>query len=105
MRYVSDREVTKLGESLAPLLATLALPADLSPERASPPAAPVFLLHGADDAVVPASELLWLARDLGSRTRARAFATRLLSHAEVNPRAALVEMWQLAGFWQDVLVR
>lgn len=103
MKQVSDRDVTKLGQVLAPVLAGLDLPAALSPERSSAPAAPVFLLHGADDSVVPASEMLALVRALAPKTRVRAFASRLLTHAEANRRAALVETWQLAGFWQDVL--
>jgi len=105
MKYVSDRDVAKLGEALAPLLAGLDLPADLSPERAPAPTAPVFLLHGADDSVVPATEMLSLARKLRSETRVRAFGSRLITHAEVNRQAALAEMWQLAGFWQDLMSR
>ncbi len=103
MRHVSDREVDKLGEALRPILAHLELPAALSPERAPAPTAPVFLLHGADDSVVPASELVWLARELRGKTKVRALASRLITHAEVNPGVALSEIWRLAGFWRDLM--
>jgi fermentation-respiration switch protein FrsA (DUF1100 family) len=105
MKQVSDRDVTRLGQALAPVLAGLDLPAALSPERSPAPVAPVFLLHGADDSVVPASEMLALVRAFAPKTKVRAFASRLITHAEADRRAALAEMWQLAGFWQDVLSR
>jgi pimeloyl-ACP methyl ester carboxylesterase len=105
MGYVNQRDVDKLGQALAPLLAGLDLPAGLSPERSPPPTAPVFLLHGADDSVVPASEMLSLARKLQSTTRVRAFASQLITHAEANRGAALAEMWRLSSLWQDLLSR
>ena len=103
MGYVNQRDVHGLGQTLAPLLATLELPAALSPERSLPPTAPVFLLHGADDPVVPASEMLLLARELRQTTPVRAFASRLITHAEANRGAALAEMWRLADFWRAML--
>ena len=103
MKHVSEREVVPLGRALSPLLAGLDLPAALSPERSPLPSAPVFLLHGADDSVVPASEMLSLVRKLGAQARVHAFASRLITHAEANRRAALVEMWQLAGFWRELM--
>jgi pimeloyl-ACP methyl ester carboxylesterase len=105
MKDVSDRDVDKLGEALRPVLSGLELPAALSPDRSPAPAAPVFLLHGADDSVVPASELVWLVRELQGKTRVRAFASRLVTHAEVNRGAALSEIWQLADFWRDLMAR
>lgn len=105
MGYVNDRNVDKLGEALRPVLAHLDLPTDLSPDRSAAPSAPVFLLHGADDSVVPASEMVWLASYLQGKTKVRAFASRLVSHAEVNPGAALSELWQLSDFWRDLMAR
>jgi pimeloyl-ACP methyl ester carboxylesterase len=105
MGYVSDRNVDKLGEALRPILAGLELPPDLSPARSPTPTAPVFLLHGADDSVVPASEMVWLARGLRGKTTVRAFASRLITHAEVNRGAALSEIWQLSDFWRDLMAR
>jgi dienelactone hydrolase len=105
MGYVNQRDVGKLGQAITPLLADLDLPAGLSPERSPPATAPVFLLHGADDSVVPASEMLALVRKLQTTTRVRAFASRLITHAEANRGAALAEMWGLSAFWQDLLSR
>jgi pimeloyl-ACP methyl ester carboxylesterase len=105
MGYVNERDVGKLGQALTPLLAALDLPAGLSPERSPPATAPVFLLHGADDSVVPASEMLLLARHLGHTTKVRAFASQLITHAEANRSAALAELWSLSSFWQDLLSR
>ncbi len=105
MGYVNDRDVGKLGQALAPIVAGLDLPAGLSPERSPLATAPVFLLHGSDDSVVPASEMLSQARALGHATRVRAFASRLITHAEVSRGAASAEMWKLSGFWQEVMAR
>jgi fermentation-respiration switch protein FrsA (DUF1100 family) len=105
MGYVNQRDVGKLGQAITPLLANLNLPDGLSPERSPPATAPVFLLHGADDSVVPASEMLALVRKLQHTTRVRAFASRLITHAEANRSAALAEMWSLSAFWQDLLSR
>jgi len=105
MGYVNERDVGRLGQAIAPLLAGLDLPAGLSPERSPPATAPVFLLHGADDSVVPASEMLMLARELQHTTQVHAFASRLITHAETNPGAALTEMWSLSGFWQQLLAK
>jgi dienelactone hydrolase len=105
MRYVNGRDVGKLGQALAPLLVGLDLPAGLSPERSPLATAPVYLLHGADDSVVPASEMLSLVRTLQRTTRVRAFASRLITHAEANRGAALAEMWTLSDFWQELLAQ
>jgi len=103
MNYVNQHDVGKLGQVLTPLLAGLELPTGLSPELSPPPTAPVFLLHGAEDSVVPASEMLSLARKLHSSTSVRAFASRLVTHADANRGAALAEMWSLSGFWSALL--
>ena len=103
MKYVNERDVAALGHALAPLLANLDLPAGLSPERSPAPTAPVFLLHGADDSVVPASEMLFVVERLRAKTRVRAFASRLITHAEANRQGALAEMWHLSGFWRELL--
>jgi len=105
MTYVNQRNVEKLGETIAPWLATIELPPALSPARSPAPTAPVFLLHGADDSVVPASETLFLARRLRQTTRVRALASRLITHAEVNRSAAIAEIWRLSDFWQDLMAR
>jgi hypothetical protein len=105
MKQVSDRDVDGLGAALRPILPHLELPAALSPDLSPAPAATVFLLHGADDSVVPASEMVWLVKHLNGKTGVRAFASRLVTHAEVNRGAALSELWALADFWRDLMSR
>ncbi|MGD0838841.1 MAG: hypothetical protein ABSB49_19575 [Polyangia bacterium] len=105
VKEVSERDVDQLGRALQTTLAALELPAALSPDRSPAPLAPVFLLHGADDSVVPASEMVWLARYLHAKTRVRALASRLISHAEINPGAAWSEMLQLSSFFSDLMGR
>lgn len=105
MTYVNQRATAKLGQALAARLPDLDLSPALSPERSPFPSAPVFLLHGADDPVVPASEMIFLAEKLRHTTRVRAMASRLITHAEVARSAAVAEMWRLSGFWQEVLAR
>lgn len=52
----SDRDVASLGPLLDPYVAAYAEAAALSPSRSPAPTAPVFLLHGRGDTVVPAPE-------------------------------------------------
>src|SRR2546422_327948 len=76
----------------------------LSPQRApAPPAAPVYLLHGADDTVIPAAESVMLARHLEGKAHVRLLLSRLITHAEVDRSAAASETWKLVLFWGDVL--
>jgi len=64
MDYVNTRDVEKLGPVLVPYLPDLGGDPGLSPDRSTPPACPVFLLHGSDDNVVPAIESTLLASTL-----------------------------------------
>jgi pimeloyl-ACP methyl ester carboxylesterase len=45
--------------------------------------APVLLLHGMGDDVIPASEMLWLEKDVPSQNLRGALATPLLSHVSI----------------------
>jgi pimeloyl-ACP methyl ester carboxylesterase len=45
--------------------------------------APVLLLHGMGDDVIPASEMLWLEKDVPPRNLRGALATPLLSHVSI----------------------
>ena len=107
MQHVNDRAVGTLGPVLARHLVQHGDddPA-LSPELAPPPRAPVFLLHGRDDNIIPAAESVLL----GNRLRAEGVTTRvllsgLLTHASVNPAASARDAWELVRFWADVLGR
>jgi dipeptidyl aminopeptidase/acylaminoacyl peptidase len=65
----------------------------------------VFLLHGADDNVVPALESEQLASRLRGKVEVRLLVTGLVSHADVDQPAHVIDVLELAGFWGDVLSR
>ena len=107
MTYVNDRAVKKLGAVLLPHLDQLGAddPA-LSPELAPPPAAPVYLLHGRDDNIIPATESVRLGnylREYG--TDVTVLLSGLISHAQANADATAMDAWQLIRFWTDILER
>ena len=105
MRYVNDRDVAQLGPRLVPHLDQLGAddPA-LSPELASPPAAPVHLLHGDGDTVIPTAESRLLGDALARKgADVHVLLSHLITHAEVNRSAATSEAWKLVSFWARVL--
>jgi dienelactone hydrolase len=104
MGYVNDRDVGRLGPVLLPHVGALGGDPSLSPERSPLPSAPMFLLHGTDDNVVPAIESTLLARHAAaSGASARALLTPLITHAEVDRGSTVAAMWRLVDFWSDVL--
>jgi dienelactone hydrolase len=104
LTYVNDRNVKALGPILIPHLSLEADPA-ASPERApSPPAAPVFLLHGDEDVVIPAAESVVLAEYLRSKgVEVHLLLSQIITHAELDRSAAMSESWKLVSFWADIL--
>jgi dienelactone hydrolase len=103
MRWVNARDVKALGKKLLPLVSALASHPSLSPERSPAPAVPVFLLHGADDNVIPAAESIRLAEQLRPKTRVELLVTPLITHAEIDRPASWGDMWKLVSFWTAVL--
>jgi dienelactone hydrolase len=106
MRYVNDRAVDKLGPVLLPVadgLKNHPAMSSLSPERAVPPTAPIFLLHGVDDNVIPSVESVLLAEHLKGKARVKGLLSGLITHAEVNRTATSTEVWRLASFWRAVM--
>ena len=104
MDYVNNRDVDKLGPVLVPYLPELGGDPGLSPDRAAPPACPVFLLHGSDDNVVPAIESTLLAATLrGEGTSVRVLLSPLITHAEVDRKSTAIAVWRLIDFWNAVL--
>lgn len=106
MTYVNDRAVDKLGPILLPIADGLKdhpMMPSLSAERAAPPAAPVFLLHGVDDNVIPSVETVLLAEYLRGKAEVHGLLSGLITHAEVNRTASLTEVWRLARFWRQVM--
>jgi dienelactone hydrolase len=106
LNYVNDRAVSKLGAALVPYLRQYASddPA-LSPQRVEHPAsAPLFLLHGDDDTVIPAAESAIFAEDLRRKgADVRILLSGLITHAEVNRAATYVDVWKLIDLWAQVL--
>jgi dienelactone hydrolase len=107
MEYVNSRDTKALGARLLPVLDKIGdeeYPPALSAEQSPAPKAPVYLLHGADDTVIPAVETALLARHLESEgTPVRALLSGLITHAEVDRSAAAAETWALVGFWARLL--
>ena len=85
LRYVNDRDVVHLGARLLPLrrrstAATRRCRSSKSPK----PSAPVFLLHGTDDNVIPSIESEYLADELRGHAPVRLLLSGLISHAEAD---------------------
>ena len=107
MRWVNDRAVSKLGPALVPHLDQLGAddPA-LSPELAPPPAAPVYLLHGNHDNIIPAAESVLLGNVLRAKgAEAHVLLSGLITHAQVNESATAMDALKLISFWAGILRR
>lgn len=102
MRHVNARNVAALGPILLPHVEDFGRDPALSPERSAAPLAPVYLLHGIDDNVIPAMESMLLAEHLQSKTPVRCLISPLITHAEMNRRAKLADVWRLIRFWSGV---
>jgi hypothetical protein len=102
--WVNDRAVSELGAAVLPYVEKLAGTAELSPEHTPATRAPVFLLHGTDDNVIPAAETPLTAHYLRQtgNTRVRALLTPLVSHVNLDSHAPVREVWQLIKFWKEM---
>jgi dienelactone hydrolase len=108
LTHVNNRAVDQLGPILTPVVESLANRdehAALSPERAPAPAAAVYLLHGAEDNVIPSVETILLTNYLRDKTDVHAVLSGLITHAEVDRSAAAIEVWRLVGFWRSLMAR
>lgn len=104
LHAVNTRDVALLGPLLSRHLEAIPLPADVSPELARATAAPVFLLHGADDNVIPAVESdLLAARLRRAGTPVRLLVTPLVTHAEVDRANTRRHILDLVRFWMQLL--
>ncbi len=103
MKYVNDRDVAALGSRLLPYLGLLGQDPELSPDRSTPPSAPVYLLHGTDDNVIPAAETELLAAHLGRTTRVRSLVSGSLTHVDLSARPTPGETWRMIAFWKAAL--
>ena len=105
LRYVNDRDVVHLGPRLLPFVGTSGGDAALSVSKSPKPSAPVFLLHGTEDNVIPSVESEYLAQDLRGHAPVRLLLSGLISHAEADRPVHVSDVMQLAGFWGDLLSR
>jgi len=105
LRDVNDRNVADLGPRLLPYIGFYGGAAALSPDRSPKPSAPVFLLHGLDDNVIPAVESEALEKDLRGSAPTRLLLSGLISHAEADQPVHAGDVLKLASFWGDVLAR
>ena len=102
--WVNDRDVARLGPAVLPHVERLAGDAALSPERAPAATAPVFLLHGAADNVIPSAETPLVADYLrrSGNTRVETLLTPLVSHADFTASAPAADVWRLIRFWKKM---
>lgn len=105
LRYVNDRDVVHLGPRLLPFVSASAGDAALSVSKSSKPSAPVFLLHGTGDNVIPSVESEYLAQDLRGHAPVRLLLSGLIPLAEADRPVPVGDVMQLAGFWGDLLSR
>jgi pimeloyl-ACP methyl ester carboxylesterase len=103
--YVNSRDVAQLGPQLLPYIGFHVDAPALSPSRSPEPSAPVFLLHGRDDNVIPAAESQHMADRLRGQAPVRLLLTDLISHAAADQPAHVTDVLRLAGFWGDLLER
>ncbi|HEX3154600.1 MAG TPA: alpha/beta hydrolase [Candidatus Angelobacter sp.] len=64
---------------------------------------PVFLLHGAGDTVIPASETLWLAKDVPQPELKASLISSALVHVNMGSKVTWQQEWQLMDFMAQVL--
>jgi hypothetical protein len=105
LRYINERDVVHLGARLLPLVGSYASDPALSESRSPKPVAPVFLLHGVDDNVIPSIESEYLADDLRPKVPVRLLLSGLISHAEADRPMHVSDIVSLASFWGDLLSR
>ena len=66
--------------------------------------APVLLLHGSDDTIIPPTELLWISRDVPKEYLVSAITSPAISHVEVGSKASLRDKLALVH-WMAMLIR
>lgn len=104
MHMVNTRDVRALGDLLTPIVTGMDLPPEVSPERSPAPAAPIYLLHGADDVVIPSQESKRLAAAYRARgANVHLLVTPLITHAEVDRPPTAAEAFELVRFWMRML--
>jgi dienelactone hydrolase len=101
MHFVTTRDVVPLGARIAPFVEALGGHPSLSPARSPATRAPVFILHGELDNVIPtpeAAELVSVMARAGN-TNVRMLVTPLVTHAAMQSDFAWSDGWRLVRFW------
>ena len=98
---VLARDVAALGPRLLPFIDEVGGDPALSPGRSPATQAPVFLLHGAADNVIPPSETPALSAYLAAQgnRQVRVLLTPLVSHATMAGGASPLDALRLVNFW------
>jgi dienelactone hydrolase len=65
--------------------------------------APVYLLHGAGDSVIPASETGWLAKEVPPEYLRSSLVSPAIQHVELHGEPSVGERWALVHFMAQVL--
>ena len=65
--------------------------------------APVFLLHGAGDTVIPAAETSWLAKEIPPALLREALVTPALVHVELTGEPTAAQQWEMVRFMAGIL--
>ena len=65
--------------------------------------APTYLLHGAGDTVIPASETQWLAKDVPAQWLKTSLVSQALVHVDMGGKVKWHDQWQLVDFMAQVL--
>ena len=105
LKYVNERNVAKLGPILLPYIEKEPPnPAASAVHAQSLPTAPVYLLHGDGDTVIPTAESALLGDYLRSKgVDVHVLLSGLITHAEIDRGAATSEALRLVAFWASVL--
>jgi len=100
-----NRDVARLGPAVLPHVDRLAREAALSPEQSPATTAPVFLLHGAEDNVIPSAETPLTADYLrrSGNPRVKSLLTPLVTHATLRTDARPQDAWELVKFWKEMM--
>ena len=103
LREVNARDVGRLGRRLGPYIEAYLRTTDLSPARSANPTAPLYLLHGREDTVIPVTEPQHLADRLRGQLPVHLLITDLISHAAADQPPHFVAELALIAFWSDLL--
>ncbi len=71
-------------------------------DRLSGLRAHVYLLHGAEDTVIPATETMWLAKDVPPASLRMVLVSPAIEHVELK-EPSVADQWALVHFMSDVI--